>query len=102
MTPAGGTLTKKKLTVSQAADQWVKARKAIDRNKPLLDEAAEVLEEHFEKTGKTTYKDLIAYVTNTPRTVWKTEELKKFLGKRLPEFRKKTKPSKSLTLLDPD
>jgi 3-oxoacyl-ACP reductase-like protein len=97
-----GTVTKKPLSLAQAADQWEKAKRTIDRQKPLLEEAAEVLKEHFEKTGKTTYKDRIALVTGAARLVLDQAKVRVYLGKRLPEFQKRTEPSKSLTLLEPE
>jgi hypothetical protein len=71
----------------------------MDKTKPLLEEAADVLKEHFEKTGRTTYKDRIALVVNPAKTVLDQAKVRVFLGKRLPEFQKETAPSKSLTLL---
>jgi hypothetical protein len=100
--PARGTVTKRKLTVAQAADQFEKARKTIDKTKPLLEEAAEVLKEHFAKTGRTTYKDRIALVTNAGRLVLDQAKVRAYLGKRLGEFQKRTQPSTSLALLDPE
>jgi hypothetical protein len=93
------TVTKKKLTVAEAADQWEGAKRELDRLKPVLEEAAEVLKEHFERTGRASYKDRIAYVTTAGRLVLDQEKIRAVLGKRLGEFQKRTKPSKSLSLL---
>jgi vancomycin resistance protein YoaR len=93
------TLTKKKLSLAEAADQWEHAKLEMEALKPQLEEAAEVLKAHFEKTGRTSYKDRIAYVTGSPKLVLDQEKIRAFLGKRLGEFQKRTAPSKSLSLL---
>lgn len=95
--PAG--VTKKALTLAEAADQYEKATRIIDENKPLREEAAEVLLSHFEKTGRSTYKDRIALTIGSARLVLDQAKVRAFLGKRLPEFQKRTTPSRSLTLL---
>lgn len=93
------TVTKKKLTVAEAADQWEEAKLGMEALKPQLEEAAEVLKAHFEKTGRTSYKDRIALITTAPKLILDQEAVRAFLGKRLGEFQKRTKPSKSLSLL---
>jgi hypothetical protein len=98
-TLAPGDITKRKLTLAQAADQWEKAKRLIDVQKPLLEEAAEVLLEHFERTGRATYKDRIALVIGSSRLILDQAKVRAFLGKKLPDFQKRTEPSKSLTLL---
>jgi hypothetical protein len=98
-TVAPGTVTKKKLSVAQAADQWEDAKRLIDEQKPLLEEAAEVLLDHFERTGRSTYKDRIALVVGSSRLILDQPKIRAFLGKQLPKFQKRTEPSKSLTLL---
>lgn len=97
MPEATGRVTKKKLTVAQAADQWEGAKRTIDKQKPLLDEAAEVLKEHFAKTGRHTYKDRIAY-SESSRLSLDQGKVKTFLGRRLGEFQKRV-PTRSLSLL---
>jgi hypothetical protein len=92
-------LTKRSLTLAEAADQWESARRTIDDATPLLEEAAEVLLAHFEKTGRRTYKDRIALTIGSARLVLDQEKVRAFLGKRLSDFQKRTKPSRSLTLL---
>jgi streptogramin lyase len=92
--------TKKKLTVDQAGEQWVKAKRAIARHNALAAEAAEVLFEHFEKTGKKTWRDRIALVTNPPKSILDQPKVKAFLGAKLPQFMKRTQSSKSLSLLE--
>lgn len=98
-TATPGRVTKKKLSVAQAADQWERATLEMDRLKPLREEAAAVLKEHLEKTGKKTYKDRIALVTSPAKLILDQAKVREFLGKRLGEFQKRTAPSTSLTLL---
>lgn len=90
-------VTKKKLTLAQAADQWETAKREMDRLKPQLEEAAAVLKDHFERTGRSTYKDRIACSTST-RLVLVQAKVREFLGARLSEFQERV-PVKSLTLL---
>jgi hypothetical protein len=91
---------KKPLTVAQAAEQWAAATGEIERQKALIGEAAPVLVKHFEKTGRRTYKDLIAYVQAPARTILDQPKVKEFLGARLPEFQKRSTPKPSLSLLE--
>jgi 3-oxoacyl-ACP reductase-like protein len=93
------TVTKKKLTVAEAAEQWERCKRQQDEIKPQIEEAAAVLKAHFEKTGRTNYKGKIALVTNAGKLVLDQAKVREFLGKRLGEFQKRTEPSKSLTLL---
>jgi len=93
------TVTKSKLTLAEAADQWEHAKRAIAQQQALLDEAAPVLLAHFERTGKSTYRDRIAVTTRGGSLVLDQPKVREFLGARLPEFQKRTEPSKSLSLL---
>ena len=97
--PAATRVTKRKLTLSEAADQWEAAKREIDRCKPLLEEAAPVLLAHFEKTGRSTYRDRIALTVGSARLVLDQAKVREFLGERLAEFQKRTEPSRSLSLL---
>ena len=92
--------TKKKLTVAQAADQFERCTKKMAELKPQLEEAKAVLMEHFEKTGRNTYRDRIVLATST-RTVLDQKAVREFLGKKLTKFQK-TIPVKSLSLLAKD
>lgn len=92
-------ITKRALTLAEAADQWERAKRVIDAATPELEEAAEVLLAHFEKTGRRTYKDRIALTIGSARLILDQAKVRAFLGKRLPDFQKRTKPSRSLTLL---
>ncbi len=94
---AASLLTKRKLTLSAAADQWEKAKREIDRQKPLLEEAAGVLLAHFEKTDRATYRDRIALSTSS-RLVLEQAKVREFLGARLGEFQKRIQV-RSLSLL---
>jgi hypothetical protein len=97
---AGQRVTKRQLTVAEAADQWIRCKRKIAELKPELDEAAAVLKSHFEKTGRKTYKDRIAYAVTT-RTRLDTDKVREFLGKRYKEFTTRTEV-RSLSLLGDD
>ncbi len=102
MTPSTQTksrVSKRRLTLTEAAEQWEKAKREIDRAKPLLEEAAPILLEHFEKTGRSTYRDRIALTVGSARLVLDQAKVREFLGDRLSQFQKRTEPSRSLTLL---
>lgn len=94
------TLTKKKLTVAEAAEQWEKATLALQQAKPLREEAAEVLLAHFAKTGRSSYKDRIGLTAPDTRTILDQAKVRAFLGKRMPEFQKSSTPAPGLTLLE--
>jgi hypothetical protein len=98
-TVAPGTVTKKKLTLAQAGDQWIAAKLEIERQKALLDEAAPIIKDHLEKTGRRTYRDRIALVTSPSKLILDQPKVREFLGKKLADFQKRTSPSTSLTLL---
>lgn len=93
-------VTKKKLTLAQAAEQWLEADREIARLKALKDEAAPVVLAHFEKSGRKTYKDLIALVQAPARTILDQTAVKEFLGPRLGEFQKRVTPKPSLSRLE--
>jgi hypothetical protein len=99
MSPQTARISKRKLTLAEAADQWQSAKREIDRLKPLLEEAAPVLLAHFEKTGRSSYKDRIALTIGASKLVLDQPKIREFLAERLGEFQKKTAPSRSLTLL---
>lgn len=92
-------VSKRKLTLAEAAEQWENSKREIDRLKPLLEEAAPVLLEHFEKTGRSTYRDRIALTLGSSKLLLDQAKVREFLGTRLPEFQKRTEPSRSLSLL---
>jgi hypothetical protein len=90
-------VTKKKLTVAEAAEQWEHAKREIDRLKPELEEAKAVLIDHFEKTGKNSYRNRIG-LTIGSRLVLDQTAVREYLGKQLDRFQKRIS-TKSLTLL---
>ena len=92
-------VSKRKLTLAEAAEQWEAARREIDRCKPLLEESAPVLLEHFQRTGRATYRDRIALVVGSSRLVLDQARVREFLGERLGDFQRRTEPSRSLSLL---
>ena len=91
-------VSKRKLTLTEAADQWVKAKRTIEREKPLLEEAAAVLLEHFDRTGRSTYRDQIA-LTRSTRLIMDQAKVREFLGAKLKDFQKRVE-SRSLSLLN--
>jgi hypothetical protein len=99
MSPQTARISKRKLTLAEAADQWQSAKQEIDRLRPLLEEAAPVLLDHFEKTGRSTYKDRIAVTLNASKLLLDQAKVREFLGAKLPDFQKRTEPSRSLSLL---
>jgi hypothetical protein len=88
---------KKPLTLAEAADQWEKAKRITDEQKPLLEEAATVLKAHFAKTGRDQYKGRIGLVTQDA-SILDQAAVKDHLGKRLPKFMKRIE-KRYLTLL---
>lgn len=97
--PTPKRLQKRKLTLSDAADQWERAKREMERQKPLLEEAAEVLLAHFERTGRSTYRDRIALILGGGSLVLDQAKIRAFLGERLHEFQTRTAQSRSLRLL---
>lgn len=90
-------VTKRELTIAEAADQWEQADREIERLSGLRKEAAPVLLKHFEKTGRLSYKDQIALRQGADRTVLDQDAVKEYLGERLPEFQTRVTPRPSLT-----
>ena len=97
MTP---TETTRKLTVTQAIDQYESATRAIEGLTGLRDEAKRVLLEHAEKTGKRTFKDRIAVVRSGGSLILDQRKVRDELGARLPDFQTRTKLGWTLKLLD--
>jgi uncharacterized membrane-anchored protein YhcB (DUF1043 family) len=97
MTAVAARVSKKKLTLAQAADQWERCKREMDHLKPQLEEAAAVLVDHFERTGRSTYKDRIALSRST-RLVLDQARVREFLGKQLADFQKRI-DIRSLSLL---
>jgi hypothetical protein len=92
-------VTKRKLTLADAADQWEQADREIERLQALRKEAAPVLLEHFERTGRHSYKDRIALRQGADRTILDQNAVKEFLGQRLTEFQTRVSPRPSLSRL---
>ncbi len=90
----------RKMTVAEAADKWEHAKTQIEEAKPVLEQATAVLLEHFEKTGRTTYKGRIGLTRPPARTVLDQARVREFLGKRLPEFQRVSEPKPGLTRLE--
>jgi hypothetical protein len=97
--PTTDRVSKRKLTLAEAAEQWESSKREIDRLKPLLEEAAPVLLAHFEKTGRSTYRDRIALTLGASKLVLDQAKVREFLGESLAKYQKRTEPSRSLSLL---
>lgn len=97
--PVPTALQKRKLTLSAAVDQWAEATLAMEGLKVLRDEAAKVLLENAERTGKRAFKDRIAVVRSGGSLVLDQEAVRAYLGVRLSEFQKRSKLGWSLKLL---
>jgi hypothetical protein len=76
------------VNVTEAARVWIEAKREMDRLKPQLEAAAEVLKEHFRKTGRATYRDRIGFATLS-RLQLDTDKVKAELGARLPDFQRR-------------
>lgn len=87
------------LTLSEAAEQWITAKEAIEAQKALIEQAAPILERHFNSTGRRTYRDRIAYERTGGSLVLDQPKVRAFLGKRLQEFQKRTERGWTLKLL---
>jgi hypothetical protein len=97
MAPA--RLQKRKLTLTEAADQWEKAKREMERQKPLLEEAGAILLAYFDRTGKGCYRDRIGWTWSGGGLVLDQAAVREFLGSRLHEFQKRAARSRSLRLL---
>jgi hypothetical protein len=97
--PTPKRLQKRKLTLADAAGQWEKAKREMDRQKALLEEAAEVLLAHFEKTGRAGYKDRIGWTWSGGSLILDQPKVRAYLGARLEEFQTRTSRKRSLRLL---
>jgi hypothetical protein len=97
--PTPRRLQKRKLTLAEAAEQWERSKREIERQKPLLEEAAGVLLAHFEKTERGSYKDRIGWSWSGGGLVLDQAAVRAFLGARLGEFQKRATRSRSLRLL---
>lgn len=99
--PAAGAAVDppRKLTVSRAIDQWAQTTLAIEGLEVLRKEAAKVLLDHAEKTGRRTFKDRIAVVQSGGSLVLDQAKVREYLGDRLTDFQKRSKLGWSLKLL---
>lgn len=85
MTATADRVTKKKLTVAEAAEQFERCTLQMKQLAPQVEEAKAVLVEHFEKTGRSTYKDRIVY-GSWSRTILDQSKVREFLGAQLKDF----------------
>jgi hypothetical protein len=77
-----------RMTVADAAEVWEGAKREAERLKPELERAAEVLKQHFRKTGRTDYRGKIGYAKTT-RLQLDNATVKAELGDRLGEFQRR-------------
>jgi hypothetical protein len=92
-------LRKRKLTIAQAVDQWCETTRAIEGLKGLREEAAKVLLENAERTGRRTFKDRIAVVQTGGSLVLDQAKVREYLGEKLADFQTRTKLGWTLKLL---
>lgn len=92
-------LQKRELTLAEAAEQWIRAKRMMNRAKPLLEEAAPILLTHFERTGKESYEERIGWNWSGGGVVLDQPKVRAFLGAQLAKFQKRASRSRSLTLL---
>lgn len=91
-------VTKRALTVPEAADQFERVEKELAKLKSQREEAVAVLKRHFEKTGRSTYKDRIAY-SETSSLILDQPKVREYLGRQLAKFQKRV-TRRSVTLLN--
>ena len=90
-------VTKRKLTTREAADQFERCERELARLRPQREEAVAVLRAHFEKTGRRTYDDRIAY-SETSSLILDQPKVREYLGRQLAKFQKRV-TRKSVTLV---
>ena len=88
-----------KLTVAGAVEQWAECTVAIQGLTILRNEAAKVLLDSAERTGRRTFKDRIAVVQTGGSLVLDQAKVRDYLGARLADFQTKTRLGWSLKLL---
>lgn len=89
--------TKRKLTIAQAAEQWIDRTRRLRTLKAEREEAEAILKAYFKRTGRKTYKDRIAFAITT-RVILDQPKVRAFLGRRLPRFQRESR-SETLSLL---
>jgi len=81
-------VTSKGMTVAEAAKVWEDGKRQLEKLKPQMDQAADVLKAHFRKSGKTDYRGRIGFAITT-RLQLDTAKVKAKLGKKLGEFQRR-------------
>lgn len=89
----------RKMTLKAAIDEWATTTKAIEGLRMIQADAAKVLLENADRTGRRTFGDRIAVVRTGGSLVLDQAAVKEELGGRLEQFMKKTKLGWSLKLL---
>jgi hypothetical protein len=82
-----GSTTLTRMSVAEAADVWETTKRKVTKLQPELAAAAEVLKEHFRKTGKSDYKGRIGY-SKGQRKQLDTDHVKLALFDQLDDFLK--------------
>lgn len=72
------------MKLAEAAAQWIAAKTELRDVERRVDEAKAVLLEHFRTTGKTSYRNRIAYSTTTYRQL-DTTKARQLLGDKAGE-----------------
>ena len=106
--PTPKRLQKKALTLAQAADQFERAddqlarlAKRVKTLEAERDEADEILQAHFDRTGSVDYKKRIGWYWTPTRTILDQGKITTFLGEQLSKFQKETESKRKLTRLTP-
>jgi len=85
--------------VPEAVDQWAECTLAIQGLTILRNEAAKVLLDKAEKTGRRTFSDRIAVVQTGGSLVLDQAKVRDYLGAKLADFQSRTKLGWTLKLL---
>jgi hypothetical protein len=76
------------MTVAEAAKTWEEGKLELERIRPAMDVAADVLKTHFRKTGRKQYQGRIGFAVTT-RMQLDTAAVKRELADRLEKFQKR-------------
>lgn len=87
--PKPGEIVERKYTLGEAADAWLAADDAERAAKAIKKKTAAIVQPHLLKTGKKSFKGIRLKGTGGG-WVLDTDKVKTFLGKRLPEFQKRS------------
>ena len=77
-----------KLTIAEAARIWEEGKRELERIRPGMDVAADVLKTHFRKTGRKNYQGRIGFAVTT-RVQLDNAAVKLELADRLDKFQRR-------------